>query len=97
MLPRGTVDNHVDHRHINIADLHPTLRGLRGFKRSLLVLHPRLREECISHGALTAMVIAVFPDDDLGSGVIDAQFLSCFGDSHIIDKDLYKQLLALLP
>lgn len=63
---------------------------------SLLILRSRLREESISHGSFAAMVFAVFPDDDLGGGVIDAQFLGCLGDSHIIGKDLYKQLPAFL-
>lgn len=90
MLPRGTTDRHVDHRHIDIADLQPTLRGLRGFKRSLLILDHRLREKGISHGSIATMAIAVFPDDDFGGGVIDAQFLGCLGDCHIIEKDLYK-------
>lgn len=97
MLSGGTIDCHVDHRHVNIAKLHSTLRGLRWFKSSLLILGASLRDEHITYGSFAAMIIAVFPDDDFGGGVIDAQFLGCLGDSHIIDKDLYKQLLAFLP
>ncbi len=56
----------------------------------------RLREKSVTHGAFTAVVVAIFPDDNFSSGVVDAQFLSCLGDSHIIDKHLYKKLLPLL-